>query len=117
MCITLTPWRGCWHRVWTARRGKTEVDLGFTRISLQARRLEGMAARLTPAGGEDVATVVAGPVVEGSFPPVESDVDQVVVERPNCGAADEMWIFLVDSLQLLTNCKPVHLWCRRFFLK
>ena len=76
-----------------------------------------MSAGLTPAGREDVATVVAGPVVEGSFPPVESDVDQVVVERPNCGAADEMWIFLVDSLQLLTNCKPVHLWCGGLLLK
>ena len=76
-----------------------------------------MTAGLTPAGREDVATVVAGPVIEGPFPAVEGDVDQLVVDRPNCRAADEVGIFLVDRLQLLTNCKPVHLWCGRFFLE
>ena len=76
-----------------------------------------MSAGLTPAGWEDVATVVAGPVVEGSFPAVESDVDQLVVDRTNCRAADEVGIFLVDSLQLLADRKPVHLWCGGFFLK
>ena len=76
-----------------------------------------MSAGLTPASREDVATVVASPVVEGSFPAVESDVDLVVVQSPNCGAADQVGILLVHSLQLLTDCKPVHLWCRRLFLK
>ena len=76
-----------------------------------------MAARLTPAGGEDVPTVVTRPVVEGSLPAVKGDVDHVVVQSPNCSAADQMGIFLVDSLQLLTNCKPVHLWCGRLLLE
>ena len=76
-----------------------------------------MSAGLTPAGREDVATVVPGPVVEGSFPAIKCDVDHVVVQSTNCGAADQVGIFLVDSLQLLTDCKPVHLWCGRFFLE
>ena len=76
-----------------------------------------MSAGLTPAGWEDVATVVAGPVIEGPFPAVEGDVDHVVVQSPDCSAADQVGIFLVDSLQLLTNCKPVHLWCGGLLLK
>ena len=76
-----------------------------------------MAAGLTPTGREDIATVVTGPVIKGSLPPVKCDVDLVVVQSPHRSAADQMGIFLVDSLQLLTDRKLVHLWCGRFLLK
>ena len=76
-----------------------------------------MSAGLTPAGREDVPTVVTRPVVEGSLPAVEGDVDHVFVDVSDRGAADKMGVLLVHRFQLLSDNKPVHLWCGRLLLE
>ena len=76
-----------------------------------------MTAGLAPAGREDVPTVVSSPIVECSLPAVESDVDHVVVDGPDRSATDQVGILLVNRLQLLANCKAVHLWCGGLLLE
>ena len=76
-----------------------------------------MAAGLAPAGREDVSTVVSSPVVEGPLPPVEGDVDAVVVDGADRGAADQVRVLLVHRLQLLPHHELVSLRRARLFLE
>ena len=64
---------------------------------------------LTPSGWEHVPAVIPRPVVEGAPPPVEGDVDHVVVDLAHRGATDQMRILLVHGLELLTNGELVAL--------
>ena len=72
---------------------------------------------MTPASGEHVPAVVSGPVVEGAPPPVEGDVDHLVVDLAHCGAADKVRILLVHRLEFLTNGELVALGCAGLLLE
>ena len=61
-----------------------------------------MIALRAPADGEEIARVVATPVVEGAAPAVELYVDLVAVHRADRRRADEVRILAVHRLQLLT---------------
>ena len=56
-----------------------------------------MSAGLAPACWENVPTVVTSPVIKGSLPPIEGDVDHVVIDGPDGGTADQVGVFLIDS--------------------
>ena len=95
---------------------KSDGD-GDTWVCFLAGGLQRVARGLAPAGGEDVAAVVLGPVVEGSLPPVEGDVDAVVVDGADRGAADQVRVLLVHRLQLLPHHELVSLRRARLFLE
>ena len=90
---------------------------GDTWVCFLAGGLQRVARGLAPAGGEDVAAVELGPVVECSLPPVEGDVDAVVVDGADRGAADQVRVLLVHRLQLLPYHELVSLRCARLFLE
>ena len=100
----------------TSDSGEGE-SAGVTWVCFLAGGLQRVARGLAPAGGEEVAAVVLGPVVEGALPPVERDVDAVVVDGADRGAADQVGVLLVHRLQLLPNHKLVGLRRARLFLE
>ena len=76
-----------------------------------------MAGGLAPAGGEHVPAVVPSPVVEGSPPPVEGDVDHVIVDLAHRGAADQVRVLFVHCLEFLTHGELVALWSAGLLLE
>jgi hypothetical protein len=67
----------------------------------------------TPAHGEDVARVVAAPVIERAAPAVKLHVDLVAVHCCHGGRADELRVLAVHRLQLQAHRELVVLGRRR----
>ena len=76
-----------------------------------------MPRGLTPASGEHVPAVVSGPVVKGSPPPVEGDVNHLIVDLAHRGAANQVRVLLVHRLEFLTNGELVALGCAGLLLE
>ena len=69
--------------------------------------LKGVAAERPPADREDVSGVVATPVVERPAPAVERHVDLIVIDVADRRGTDELWVLVVDCLQLRARLERV----------
>lgn len=58
-----------------------------------------MVCLATPSDRKYVPGVVATPVVEGSFPAVEFDMDLISVHGSDSGRAHEVRVLAIDGLQ------------------
>lgn len=69
-----------------------------------------MTASGAPANGEDVTRIVPRPVVKGTTPAVESDMNLVVFDRIDRCAADQMRVLLVDRFEFLTDLNQIYIY-------
>lgn len=70
-----------------------------------------------PSNWKNVATVVPAPVVERATPTIERHVYLVLFDGADRSTADQLWILLVNCLQLLANLKKVGARAWRFALE